>query len=307
MLPARCRCGGRRRGGGAAAPASRAPLAAAAASTPMAAGRVARAAGGGGPAIIEHAFPECGRAARFPATGSGLLWARTTGLKVWPAARVLSAFLLDHGPAAAGALRAREPVAADLVAALPPAGAAAAAGASGGVPQTLSGVQAIELGAGLGLATVVAAWLGADATATDGDADLVALLRSNLKSNAAPPPARAARAAVLRFGDAAAAAALPPPGAPGRLILLSDVIYGSDPSVWERLAATLAGLLAAGPALALQAETPRLEGVLYHEYAAALRAAGLEAAEAPAAALRDGAGPPGGVRLWAISRRCKPV
>jgi hypothetical protein len=47
-------------------------------------------------------------------------------------------------------------------------------------------------------------------------------------------------------------------------VLLTDVIYGSDPGAWEALAATLRA--AAGPrTLVAQAETRRLEGVLYDE------------------------------------------
>lgn len=65
------------------------------------------------------------------------------------------------------------------------------------------------------------------------------------------------------------------------VVLLSDVIYGSNPGIWERLVQTLlrlTGWAEAGqaetPTLILQCETRRLEGVLYDEYWHLLQRAG---------------------------------
>lgn len=98
--------------------------------------------------------------------------------------------------------------------------------------------------------------------ATDGDPDLVRLAAKNLPRNAAAAPQRhPLQAAMLRWGmeedyakaqKAAGCAAFD-------IILLSDVVYGSNPGAWQRLAATLRAL--AGPhTVVLQSETFRLEG-----------------------------------------------
>ena len=67
------------------------------------------------------------------------------------------------------------------------------------------------------------------------------------------------------------------------VVLLSDVIYGSNPGIWERLVQTLLCLTSSGravagqarkPTLILQCETRRLEGVLYEEYWQLLERAG---------------------------------
>ena len=217
----------------------------------------------------------------FPHRGSGLLWARSTGLKLWPGAVLLArATAEDDGRLLAGLL---------------PGGADGWRG--------WAGAAALELGCGLGLVSAAAARLGARAVATDGDADLVRVTARNLKHNAAAAAADAAlpAVAVLPWGDeralAAALAKLPPPPlrdgsnsstssssseaaaeaaaeAPTTplaldAVLLSDVVYGSDPGQWEKLVATLRA--ACGPrTLVLQAETRRLEGRLYHEVRFAL-------------------------------------
>ena len=85
------------------------------------------------------------------------------------------------------------------------------------------------------------------------------------------------------------------------VVLISDVVYGSNPGVWERLAETLSGLCSAGRSggagkgegvrgtgagagplmyrrrtVVLQCETSRVEGVLYDLYWGVLRKAGFE-------------------------------
>jgi hypothetical protein len=58
------------------------------------------------------------------------------------------------------------------------------------------------------------------------------------------------------------------------VILMSDVVYGSDPSLWEKLVATLAG--ACSPdTLVVQAETRRVEGVLYPQVRHGVKGGGM--------------------------------
>jgi hypothetical protein len=89
---------------------------------------------------------------------------------------------------------------------------------------------------------------------------------------------------------------------------MSDVVYGSDPGVWERLAATLAGLCTAGRGsggpssssrtLVLQCETQRKEGVLYEMYWETLSRAGFSIA--PLNDVVDCRVEGGEVRAWVL-------
>lgn len=63
------------------------------------------------------------------------------------------------------------------------------------------------------------------------------------------------------------------------LVLISDVIYGSNPGVWDRLIASLLALTTPGRTLVLQSESFRLEALLYHEYWACLEQAGFRVTE----------------------------
>lgn len=65
---------------------------------------------------------------------------------------------------------------------------------------------------------------------------------------------------------------------PVDVVLLSDVVYGSNPGVWERLVATLRRLCGPGTVV-LQCESPRIEGVLYSQYWEQLGAEGFRSTE----------------------------
>jgi hypothetical protein len=96
-----------------------------------------------------------GRTFDFPHAGSGLLWARSTGLKLWPGAQLLARAACEADGAALAALHPRR--------------AAGGAAAWGGWRDK----AVLELGCGLGLVACAVAWMGAKVVATDGDADLL--------------------------------------------------------------------------------------------------------------------------------------
>ncbi|KAL6759885.1 hypothetical protein V8C86DRAFT_1196643 [Haematococcus lacustris] len=198
---------------------------------------------------------------------------------------------------------------------------------SGGGPQGgswLAGRLVVELGAGLGLCSIVAALQGAQVVATDGDPDLLPLLRKNLAHNMAHHAGRSAvpllppQAACLPWGDASALAALPLPAASAPpalmqgdsgqcrrasalvdLVLLSDCVYGSNPGVWQRLVDSLTRLVTPHT-LVLQAETWRVEGLLYPQYWDMLAAAGFTVTPLDITA----AGPTGSAAAAASGRAC---
>ena len=137
----------------------------------------------------------------------------------------------------------------------------------------------MELGAGLGLPSVVAAKrLGVGVVATDGDPGTVELLRQNAARNFDDPAENGAGtkkkrtgglrvAALVWGGDAAAAAAGGDGGRALRtelgltrapdVVLAADVVYGSDPARWGELVATLGALCEGGQTLALLANMQR--------------------------------------------------
>lgn len=111
-------------------------------------------------AAIRHDFERYGATAMFALPQSGLLWARTTGLKLWPGAVVLSDFILRYS----------EHIDNNKMQAIlaPPLEGSSSADAA----QSTSGRVAIngeawkdrsvlELGCGVGMLSVVAAWMGA--------------------------------------------------------------------------------------------------------------------------------------------------
>lgn len=234
----------------------------------------------------------------FPHMGGPLLWASSTGLKLWGGAQLL----------------------ADLMAGPPERWARHHPWLSqaGSTTWSWQGQRVLELGCGLALCSMTAARLGAHSLATDGDAGIVGVARKNAAANGLAGDAGSAAAAAvarqgtfhaaqLRWGDTAALAQLLP--LPVAVIVLSDLVYGSDGSIWDKLVATLTA--AAGPdTLILQAETPRREGVLYGDYWETLGRAGFGWAEVDhgAGAERQGSadqqagGGGGGARVWVLWR-----
>ena len=108
-------------------------------------------------AAVVAAAPSSGPAEllnfEFPHRGTGLLWARSTGLKLWPGAALLARALREER----------------LLASLHPRLAGRAQGGGWRLEDRL----VLELGCGLGLVACTAAWLGARVVATDGDRDLL--------------------------------------------------------------------------------------------------------------------------------------
>lgn len=98
---------------------------------------------------------------------------------------------------------------------------------------------AVELGAGLGLPSIVASNMGFDVVATDGDLSALELLASNIKRNS--PKGAVARAEQLVWGSPDPKSALGLRASPD-LILAADVVYGNDPKAWQSLLHTIASL-----------------------------------------------------------------
>ena len=94
----------------------------------------------------------------------------------------------------------------------------------------------VELGAGLGLPSIVASNLGAKMIATDGDDAVLQLLRTNTDCNA--PSCRVKK---LSWGSAEPLAMLKRKREPD-FVLAADVVYGSDLEQWSALVKTIKGL-----------------------------------------------------------------
>jgi predicted nicotinamide N-methyase len=160
----------------------------------------------------------------------------------------------------------------------------------------------VELGCGLGLVSITAALLGAQAVATDGDSDVLAVAKKSMKHNAHGKTLHPIKTSLLSWGDPCHLQQLSEVvSLPADVIVMSDVIYGSDPGVWQKLLRTLEAI--SGPStLILQAETHRPEGVLFHLYWDELEAKQYKRVEIPA--LLHGC--PGVTeercRLWAVTR-----
>ena len=170
------------------------------------------------------------------------------------------------------------------------------------------GKVVVELGAGLGLASLVAAALGARCLATDGDPRAAAMCAKNARANEAnltkaanalSTPFVPPETMRVRWGDArderatrawirAARNAYPPnAAAPNAVredphhpdaILLADVVYGSNPEAWSALARTLRRLC--GPETAVVLSHTRRAGVGRDAFLRAARREGLEARRA---------------------------
>lgn len=116
--------------------------------------------------------------------------------------------------------------------------------------QQLQGQTVVELGAGTGIVSLVAAALGAHVTATDQE---VGLLRENLMRNKNAVTGRLADPVKLQWGDIAAAVELPV----ADVVFAADVVYEKYPL--SPLLRTIRQLLAGGApgAVAVLAYTER--------------------------------------------------
>jgi predicted nicotinamide N-methyase len=103
------------------------------------------------------------------------------------------------------------------------------------------GARVVELGAGLGLAAMVAAHAGARVVATDGDAGVVEYARENLAANGVA----GVRVELLLWGDAAAAARV----GGADVVVAADVVAAPYEQAFGGLVATLGHLLLGGQGL----------------------------------------------------------
>merc|ERR1712176_1177501 len=141
-----------------------------------------------------------------------------SGMALWGAGFVLAEFLSRH----------------DELAQLAELGELL--GESSTLWNTWEGKRGVELGAGLGLPSIVASKLGAHAIATDGESTVLHLLRMNTERNA--PTCQVQN---LLWGEPEPLKALGLSQEPD-FVLAADLVYGSDPGVWEALAKTIKAL-----------------------------------------------------------------
>ena len=109
----------------------------------------------------------------------------------------------------------------------------------------------LELGAGLGLPSFVLASRGYAMTATDGDEEVLSLLRSNVRANARalPDPDEAGiRIERLRWGDAMDIERAQQ-RQPYDVLVAADCVYGDDPTGWQHLIDTAEALATEGTLL----------------------------------------------------------
>lgn len=217
---------------------------------------------------------ELGLVLTYDKLGSGLLWARSTGLKIWPGATALVDYIT-------------QPEEFTVV------------GRLTGTDVQLKDKTVLELGCGLGVVSLVAGQLGAKVIATDGDPDVVTVLKDNLAANTQGTEHTVA-VQTLPWGSAYHLALLGLDQGRPNVVVLTDVVYGSNPGVWEKLVMTLHEVCSRDT-LVLQAETYRLEG-RYDEYWGMLEVAGFVREEVVRTTECDGAATGGAVRIWRVKR-----
>jgi predicted nicotinamide N-methyase len=196
-----------------------------------------------------------------------------TGGALWEGSLLLAKWLAAH-PTPSFAAASLPPIGARLLRSDAWAGSPCLEGQGGATqPATWVGRTAVELGAGLGLPSIIAGRLGLRAVATDSDGDVLALLESNTTRDSTT--AARLRAASSGGGGggrvsgdegsgagAAVAAAVAEPvrvqrlkwgedadplgslglGEPPNVLLAVDVVYGKEEKVWKALVQTLVAL-----------------------------------------------------------------
>mmetsp|Transcript_18501 Transcript_18501/g.40476 ORF Transcript_18501/g.40476 Transcript_18501/m.40476 type:complete len:333 (+) Transcript_18501:120-1118(+) len=110
-----------------------------------------------------------------------------------------------------------------------------------GAPFDWNDKRVCELGAGLGLVSIIAAHLGAKVTATDGVEKVLPVLRDNIAAHtsAESPVRHAVRTMLLSWGEESHHAMVEE-GVD--VILAADVVYGDKVHVWRKLIRTLDAL-----------------------------------------------------------------
>jgi len=105
------------------------------------------------------------------------------------------------------------------------------------------GKTVVELGAGLGLCSIVCGALGMHVVATDGDEQVLKLQKDNVSRNAAivKKAGGSVRVAKLEWGAADPLERLGLENPPD-LIMATGVVYGKDIAVWEALSKTILSL-----------------------------------------------------------------
>merc|ERR1739848_861815 len=136
------------------------------------------------------------------------------GMALWDASFVLAEFMSNHRDLA----QLREVQ--ELM------------GESGKTWNSWNGKCGVELGAGLGLPSIVGSKLGAKMIATDGDDKVLDLLGMNVKRNA---PSCQVEKLLWGRTEPLAILGLKEPD----FVLAADVVYGSDPEVWDVLLETI--------------------------------------------------------------------
>eukprot|EP01127_Copromyxa_protea_P019813 TRINITY_DN6510_c0_g1_i1.p1 TRINITY_DN6510_c0_g1~~TRINITY_DN6510_c0_g1_i1.p1 ORF type:complete len:858 (-),score=206.22 TRINITY_DN6510_c0_g1_i1:287-2602(-) len=108
--------------------------------------------------------------------------------------------------------------------------------------KTWKGKRCVEIGAGLGLPSIVASLLGMRVVSTDGDADVIALLSENVTENVTTDPHKKnVRVNTLLWGNEDPKKELGIECCPD-LLMAADVVYGNSVQVWRQLVDTLVKL-----------------------------------------------------------------
>ena len=142
-----------------------------------------------------------------------------------------------------------------------------------GIPRDLSGARVVEVGAGLGLCSLVCCKLGAaEVVATDGSESVLELLKRNAAENLAPQQREGGRLTIrrLRWGDAEGITALrsEQSSSSGReaaavaaggafdVVVMADVAYQRNAGAWPALVSTVVQLTDPAPSAATATTTP---------------------------------------------------
>ena len=200
---------------------------------------------GGPPIVLTHILGGGRYAAGASAKREETTATAATGGALWEGSVLLAKWLARHSTPASAC------------ASLPHNGAAllrsAAWNGDASTALTWLGRSAVELGAGLGLPSIVAGRLGLQVVATDSDGEVLSLLEANTRKDnqsallaaaggGAAALAQPVRVARLKWGEDASPLDALGLASPPDLLLAVDVVYGKEERVWEALVQTLVAL-----------------------------------------------------------------